>query len=89
MKNQKKNKPVQKGAPVFLYTSLCCGALAEKAPCTSYGSVTTRIPGSITTITLARGKEAETQGLGSWRCVTCRKPASVQRTKNIQANKSA
>lgn len=82
-KNQKASKPIQRGIPAFLYTTVCCGALAEKSPCTSYGSV------KVGNVTTARGKEADTQGLGSWRCPTCRKPASVQRTRNTQADKSA
>jgi hypothetical protein len=26
-------KPVQRDAPMFLYTSMCCGRLATKTPC--------------------------------------------------------
>lgn len=79
-----KKAPARKrsvGNPAFVYASVCCNAVAEKPACVSYGSVTTRIPGGLNTVTVARGKESETQGLGSWRCGQCRKPCSVTRSK--------
>lgn len=72
--------------PAFAYVSVCCNVVAEKPACTSYGSVTTRIPGGLNTVTVARGKESETQGLGSWRCTGCRKPCTVSRSKFVPEN---
>ena len=83
MKTKHKPKPQMRGNPVFSYTSVCCGAPATKAPCLSYGSVTVRTGLMITTTT--RGKEAETQGLGSWRCTTCQNPCSCKRGAFIPA----
>jgi hypothetical protein len=61
----------------FVYVSICCNAVAEKPA-----------------LLMPRGKgvgtylgakpETETQGLGGWRCSTCRKPCKVQRTKKEQ-----
>lgn len=79
-------KPVAKkrvGNPVFVYVSVCCNTVAEKPACQSFGSMTTRIAGTLNTVTTARGKESEMQGLGSWRCTTCRKPCSVTRSKFV------
>ena len=62
----KKVIPVQKDAPKFLYVSVCCGEQATKAPCFSFGE---------------KSKEAETQGLGHFRCPKCRKSCKVVRSK--------
>lgn len=68
MKRQKAvKKPVLKGEPVFLYTSKCCNAAANKAPVTAFGK---------------HSEEAKTQGLGSWRCNQCSKPCACNRSKN-------
>lgn len=68
-----------KRRPTNSYTSVCCNALAEKPACVSFGNVTTREGLMIKTV--ARDKAADTQGLGSWRCSSCRKPCSVIRAK--------
>lgn len=67
MKKIKKSKPTMKGEPVFLYTSACCGVQAIKLPCANVGM---------------RSKEAETQGLGTFRCSSCHKACKCGRTKN-------
>src|SRR5208282_538996 len=67
MKNHgKKQKPTLKAKPVNVYTSTCCQAVATKPPCLYLGM---------------RTKEAETQGLGSWRCSNCHKPCTCTRAK--------
>jgi hypothetical protein len=73
MKNHgKKQKPTLKAKPVNVYTSTCCQAVATKPPCLYLGM---------------RTKEAETQGLGSWRCSNCHKPCTCTRAK-ISLDKS-
>jgi hypothetical protein len=67
MKKQVKKVAVQKGTPVYSYTSVCCNAQASKAPCYAFGE---------------KSKEAETQGLGTFRCSTCRKACKCTRQKN-------
>ena len=67
MKKQSKTIPVQKTPPVFSYTSKCCSTQAVKQPCFAFGQKT---------------KEAETQGLGHFRCSTCQKPCKCTRHKN-------
>jgi hypothetical protein len=52
--------------PVFLYTSVCCGARAEKQPC----------------VKPKTKKETEVNSLGSWTCSTCRKSCKCTRQKN-------
>lgn len=59
-------RPIQKGEPRFVYVSSCCGGQATKTPCVCVG---------------LKSKEAETQGLGKWRCPTCRKVCKVARSK--------
>lgn len=66
MKRSKPSRPLQRGVPVFLYTSDCCNDLAEKTPC----------------VKPKDKKEALTNSLGSWRCGTCKKPCSCTRSKN-------
>ena len=61
--------PRQKTPPVFSYTSACCSVQATKSPCYSFG---------------AKSKEAETQGLGHFRCTACQKPCKVSRHKNSE-----
>jgi hypothetical protein len=57
---------VQSG-PVFSYTSKCCAVQAIKPPCAFVG---------------LKSKEAETQGLGGFRCSGCKKPCKCSRHKN-------
>jgi len=72
-KQTKKAKPIQKGEPKFLYTSKCCGLPATKAPC----------------VCVCLGsKEAETQGLGTFRCTGCKKACKCTRIKNVLDKKS-
>lgn len=65
-KPQAKRVAVQKDKPKFLYVSACCGEQAVKAPCFSFGM---------------KSKEAETQGLGTFRCPKCRKACKCNRFK--------
>ena len=72
MKNKqlkKPNKPAPKAnvLPIFSYTSKCCSVQAVKSPCMFVG---------------VKSKEAETQGLGGWRCSACKKPCKCNRHKN-------
>jgi hypothetical protein len=67
MKKHGKTQRVQKGSPVYSYTSQCCNAPATKPPCLYLGM---------------KSKEAGTQGLGSWRCTGCHKPCKCTRKKN-------
>src|ERR1039458_2752842 len=68
LKKQNKPKPAPALAlPIFSYTSKCCSVQAIKSPCMFVGS---------------KSKEAETQGLGGWRCSACHKPCKCNRHKN-------
>lgn len=67
MKKQKQaKKPVLKGEPAFIYTSTCCWVRAMKTPCFAFGM---------------KSKEAETQGLGTFRCSQCSRPCKCTRMK--------
>lgn len=58
----------------FAYFSVCCNAIAEKPACS--------VPQNarIGTYLGAVPPDDRQVGLGGWRCSTCRKPCSVQRT---------
>lgn len=73
MKKPSKVKPIQKGEPKFRYNSICCNSPATKAPCAFVGM---------------KSKEAETQGLGTFRCISCQKPCKCTRIKNVLDKKS-
>jgi hypothetical protein len=60
----------------YAYFSVCHNAIAEKPALTMpQGKGIGRFIG-------AKPETDNTQGLGGWRCSTCRKPCKVQRTKN-------
>jgi hypothetical protein len=74
-KGSKKTAPKRNlGAPVFSYTSVCCSVQATKEPCTFVGK---------------DSKEAETQGLGHFRCTGCRKSCKCTRSKNKKENETS
>lgn len=66
MKKAMKKPSPKPSEPRFVYVSSCCGGQATKTPCVCVG---------------LKSKEAETQGLGKWRCPTCRKVCKVARSK--------
>jgi hypothetical protein len=62
---------------VFAYTSVCCGARAEKTPCVKAKAVKKA---------KGKGKQkreetAEYSTLGTWRCSACGKKCKCSRTK--------
>ena len=62
---------------VFAYTSVCCGARAEKPPCVKAKAVK-KAKGK------GKQKREETPEfvtLGTWRCSTCGKKCKCSRTK--------
>jgi hypothetical protein len=62
-------KPLKRDVPVFLYTSDCHDAPAEKPPCERSDA----------------DREKRQYGhatLGTWKCTVCKKKAKVRRKKN-------
>ena len=62
---------------VFIYTSACCSAPADKPPCAVEKGVRPK--------TYLGAKPEGDSSLGSFRCTGCRKPCKVSRSLNPDA----
>lgn len=71
-KPAKGEKPVvAQAAPAFIYTTQCCGIVAQKTPCIKDRDVKF---------------EERKATLGTWSCPKCRRKAKVTRTKNTDGS---
>lgn len=64
----------------FSYWSVCCNAVAKKAPCVAANKITQPWLGA----------KPEAEGtLGSWRCSACGKPCNCRREKREECPPSS